>query len=373
MGGSIEGAPICRASRHGSQGKIVIGVGIVGCNYGRTVLVPAFRTDRRCEIVALAGSDGARAAEFARAANIARGLGDWRALVEDRAVGAVAIAVPPALQPEIARRALDAGKPVFVEKPLAADLAGAQAMLAAAQRSGRPTTIDFNFPELTSWRRAKALLDDGEIGRLRHVVVTWNVENQATRLRLENWKTRGDGGGGVLGNFVCHCFNYLEWFCGPINGLSARIFPLPGETTDNSAVLALAFASGAAGSLQMSCASFLGSGHRLEFYGEDGTLVLANPTADYFRGFKLAHARRDDDALRAVAVDDFDGEDVSDPRIVPVSRLVERFIDACENGGSPAPGFAEGYRVQCLLDAARRAHASGAWIEIGPDFGEDQP
>jgi predicted dehydrogenase len=351
----------------------VIGVGIVGCNYGRTVLVPAFRTDRRCEVVALAGSDGARAAELARAANIARGLGDWRMLVDDPAVTAVAIAVPPTLQPEIARRALHVGKAVFVEKPLAADLAGAQAMLAAAQRSGRPTTIDFNYPELASWRRAKAMLDGGEIGRLRHVVVSWNVENQATRLRLESWKTQGDGGGGILGNFICHCFHYLEWFCGPIRGLSARIFPLPDEKAHGSAVLALAFASGAGGSLQMSCASFLGSGHRLEFYGEEGSLILANPTQDYFRGFGLAHARRGDDALRPVAVDDFDGNAVADSRIVPVSRLVARFIEACENGGSPAPGFAEGYRVQQLLDAARRAHASGRWVEIGPDVGEARP
>src|SRR5262245_65528646 len=112
------------------RGEIaVIGIGIVGCNYGRTVLLPAFRADPRCEVVALAGTDAARAAELARAADVARGLGDWRALVEDRAVAAVAIAVPPDLQPEIARRALDLGKPVFVEKPLAADLAGAQAML----------------------------------------------------------------------------------------------------------------------------------------------------------------------------------------------------------------------------------------------------
>ena len=112
----------------------MIGVGIVGSNYGRTVLLPAFRTDPRCEVVALAGSDGARTAELARAANVARGFGDWRALIEDRAVAAVAVAVPPDLQPEVARRALDLGKPVFVEKPLAADLTAARAM----RRGGAP-------------------------------------------------------------------------------------------------------------------------------------------------------------------------------------------------------------------------------------------
>jgi predicted dehydrogenase len=347
----------------------VIRVGIVGCNYGRTVLLPAFRTEARCEVVALAGTDAARAAELARAANVAHGLGDWRALVEDRAVEAVAIAVPPDRQPEVARRALDLGKPVFVEKPLAADLAGAQAMLEAAHGSGKPTIIDFNFAELPSWRRAKSMLDDGAIGRLRHAVVTWNVENRAIRLHLESWKTRSDGGGGLLGNFVCHCFYYLEWLCGPIAGLGGRVFPLPDRDAESSIALALAFASGAGGSLQMSCASFLGSGHRVELYGDDGTLVLANPTADYFRGFGLMHGCRGDDALTAVPIEDADADQQSDSRIAPVSRLVRRFIDACETGASAAPGFAEGYRVQCLIDAARRAHASGRWIDIAAGEG----
>ncbi len=227
--------------------------------------------------------------------------------------------------------------------------------------------IDFNFPELPSWRRAKEILAGGGIGRLRHVVVTWNVENQATRLRLKSWKTRGDNGGGLLGNFVSHCFYYLEWFCGPIRGLDrARYFRCPIVTQDSSIALALAFASGAGGSLQMSCASFLGSGHRLEFYGDDGTLVLANPTADYFRGFELKQAHRSDRVLQPVEVADAEDDASSDSRIVPVSRLVRRFLDACSGGAASAPGLAEGYRVQQLIDAARRAHASGRWIDIAP-------
>ena len=131
----------------------MIGVGIVGCNYGRTVLIPAFRQDPRCEVVALAGTDTARAAELARAANVARGLGSWQAMVEEPAVAVIAVAVPPDLQPAIAQRALDLGKPVFLEKPLAADLAGARAILESARKSARPTIVDFNFPELPSWRR----------------------------------------------------------------------------------------------------------------------------------------------------------------------------------------------------------------------------
>ena len=207
----------------------MIRIGIVGINYGRTVQLPAFRADPRCQVVALAGSDAVRSAAVARETDVAKGYGDWRALVEDADVQAVAIATLPSLQAQIAIRALELGKPVFIEKPMANTLAAARAMLRQATQSRLPTMIDFNFTEIMAWLRAKAMLDAGAVGALRHVTVHWHVESRALQLRMRNWKTMGDDGGGVLGNFVSHCFHYLEWFCGPIAGLSARIGGLPSE------------------------------------------------------------------------------------------------------------------------------------------------
>src|SRR5260370_40620486 len=82
--------------------------------------------------------------------------------------------------------------------------------------------------------------------------------------------------------------------------------------------LALAFASGAGGSLQVSCASFHGSSHRLELYGEDGALVLANPTAAYFRGFVLRFARHGVDALKSIEIEDADEMPSTDSSLSPV-------------------------------------------------------
>ena len=93
-----------------------------------------------------------------------------------------------------------------------------------------------------AWRKAKAMLDDGAIGRLRHVVVTWNVENESTRRRLKNWKTSGGDGGGALGNFVSHSLHAFEWFCGPMTGLSARLSGLPDDPAmETTATASLAF------------------------------------------------------------------------------------------------------------------------------------
>jgi len=351
----------------------VIRLGIVGTNYGRTVQLPAFRADARCEVVALAGSDAARTAKLAREAGVAKAYGNWRELVEDAEVDAVAIATLPRLQAQIAIRALELGKPVFVEKPMASDLASAHAMLRQATLSRKATCIDFNFHQIIAWQHAKRMLDAGAVGALRHVVVNWHVESRAIQMRMRNWKTiGGDDGGGVVGNFISHCFHYLEWFGGSIAGLSARIGGLPGDAqTETTVAMALQYEAGPLVSLSMSCAAFQGTGHRIEFFGDDGTLVLHNAGADYMRGFEVFYAKRPARFERIPIIDPIDAQ-YPDGRIAPVSRLAKLFFDAMEKGASVQPGFAEGYRVQRLIDAARRSHRSGAWIAIaGADIGQE--
>lgn len=348
----------------------MIRLGIVGVNYGRTVLMPAFRADARCTVAALAGSNEARAAEHARVAGVPKAYGDWRALIADKDIDAVAIATVPSLQTEIALAALSAGKPVFAEKPMASTLEEARAMLDAANASGLPTGIDFNFHQITAWQKAKAMLDGGAIGKLRHVTVHWHVENYSIQNRMRNWKTLRNDGGGVLGNFISHCFHYLEWFAGPLAGLQARVGGLPGDNElDTTVAMALQYADGPLASLSMSCASFRGSGHRIEFYGEDGTLVLENRTADYMRGFVLSYAKRPGD-MAVVPVDDTDDAEHPDGRIAPASRLAVQFLDCVADPPrykpNAAPDFAAGYRVQQLIDAAQRSNREGRFIDVAP-------
>lgn len=340
----------------------MIRLGIVGCNFGRAVLLPAFRADPRCRVGALAGTDLKKVSEIAAAEGIAESFGDWRVVADHPDLDAIAIAVPPDLQPEIAIRALKAGKAVFAEKPLAANLETACAMRDQANVSGHPVMVDFEFCELPTWQRAKALIDDGALGALRHVVVTWQVENYATRTRLKSWKTDATAGGGALGNFISHCFYYLEYFCGPMSDMSASLFGLPGEepSSESSVSLAGTFKSGAAYMLSMSAAAYLGSGHRIEFYGEDGTLVLSNQTSDYMRGFELLHARRPAAALERVDVPDPDATCYPDGRVAPVSRLAKRFLDAIEAKSPAIPGIAEAVRVQKLIELARTSHQNNS-------------
>jgi predicted dehydrogenase len=245
-------------------------------------------------------------------------------------------------------------------------------MLKQASASRKPTMIDFNFHQIMAWQRAKSMLDANAIGTLRHVTVHWHVESRAIQMRMRSWKTVGDDGGGVLGNFISHCFHYLEWFCGPIAGLSARVSGLPDDKElETTVAMAIQLAAGPLVSLSMSCASFLGAGHKIEFFGEDGTLVLHNPTADYMRGFDLMHAKRSATAIERIPVQDPVDAKYPDGRIAPVSRLAKMFFDAIETGTTASPGFAEGYRVQMLIDAARRSHQQGKWIDVAHETAKE--
>ncbi len=338
-------------------------VGIIGIGYGQAVLLPAFRLDPRCEVVAICASQAERAAKVAEKLNIPRAVGDWRELVSDPQIAALAIATQPALQTEIAQAALAQGKHLFCEKPLAHDRTTALEMTQAAEQAKIANMVDFEFPEVAAWQQTKTILTGGGIGSLRHAAVSWNVETYANKMKLESWKTAAESGG-TLNSFVSHTFYYLEWLLGPIVRLSARLLRAPDDfrSGDTLAALILELASGAAVTVSVSGAAFLGNGHRLEFYGDDGTLWLDNPTADYTRGFRVWHGTRQTNRLEDVTAPVVAAE--GDGRIEAVGPLVRRFVDWAEGGAPQRPNFRDGLRVQQLLEAARQSDESRAWVEL---------
>ena len=346
-------------------------VGVVGIGFGQAVLVPAFQAEARCVVKALCASSPERAQAVASRLRIPRAYGDWREAVADPDLDILAIATPPSLQPAIVLAALAQGKHIFCEKPLATTLQDAAETVTAARRAKVAHMVDFQFPAIEEWQRAKSLLDSGSLGSLRHALVSWQVETQVNRLGLDSWKSRREEGGGTLNLFVSHTFHYLEWLLGPIQRLSAHLF-FPGHTAarqqgDTLAHLCLLLEDGTPISVSVSSDAVLGSGHRLEIYGDRGALVLENPTKDYARGFRLLHGTRDNGYLELLPVAGVEpGE--GDGRIFAVKHLVERFVNWIQQGIPANPNLEDGYRVQCLLEAANSAHATGSWVEVSREW-----
>jgi predicted dehydrogenase len=338
-------------------------IGIVGLGFGRQVLLPAFRADSRCEVTALCGGHADKALAAAQAAGVPKAFGDWKALVADAEIDAVAIAAPPNVQAEAALAAARAGKHLFCEKPLALNSAQARAILAAAANRKLAHAIDFEFPEVEAWQKAKEALESGALGRIRHVALAWRVETYAYRAQTSGWKVSTEAGGGTLSNFAPHTFHYLEWLFGPLARLAARLSPAD-AAADARVDLWGEFAAGFPVTVSIAADAFLGSGHKLEVYGDAGSLALENRAADYIRGFTLAVGRREAGAFSTIPT--VDGDAAVDGRIAPVGRIVRRFLDGIERGTPVTPGLGEGVRVQQLIDAARLAHRSGGWQAVTP-------
>ena len=331
------------------------------------MIAPAFRLDARCRIEAIAGSSKEKASKAAESLGIPRRFGDWRELVKSPELDAVAIALPPALQPQVAMAALCADKAVFCEKPLAASLQEARELVAVARDSKVVGMVDFIFPEIAAWQEAKRILDEGGLGALRQAVLVWYVETEGNRLGLEGWKNHTAEGGGLVNMFLPHSFHYLEWLFGPVTSVSANLFKAPDDprSGETGAVMALTMENGMTVAVTANSASFDGEGHRLTVYGNDGTITLYSPTADYVKGFTLSMRKRTDDEAKRQPVSDAIDAFGKDGRIVAVGRLASRFLDGlATDGPPPKPNLDDGLRAQILLDAAFRSHETGDRIDV---------
>jgi predicted dehydrogenase len=327
-------------------------------------MVPAFRRDPRCEVVALCSASEESAKKYAAALSIARAFSNYSDMLSQMPLDAVAIAVPPSAQADIVLAAVSAGVGVLAEKPLATSLSLAKTMLVRAQAAGIVHCVDFLFPELETWQQARSLVASGALGRLRHIMLDWRFESYDNAHRKSQWKTSAADGGGVLSHFGSHALYNIEWLVGPIASLNAQLDRASDLEArgDTLATMAIRLVDGASGSISLCNAAVHGSGHRIEIYGESGALVLENRTMDPVVGFHLAHGSRGKN-LEFVAEEKPNArESGEDHRVAPLSRLVRRFLDAVLTGSQVRPSFEDGARVQTLLDAARTSFAGGGLV-----------
>jgi predicted dehydrogenase len=336
-----------------------IGVGIVGLGFGARVQLPGFRRLERegVRVVAVCARDGAAARRVAEREGVPRAYDDWRALVADEEVQLVSVATPPAAHREVALAALEAGKAVLCEKPLAVTAAEAGELEAAADAAGVPAMVDFEFRGVPAFRRASELLDEDAIGRVLELDVAWHIPSRLRAAGDTSWKDDAEAGGGALLSLGVHSFDYVEWLLGPVARLAGWARTLLGRgSSDDACAALLELADGTPVTLSVSTVAAAGQGHVLRFFGEEGSLTLANPElGDYMRSFRL----------------DRDGEPVlvpeptaEDGRIAPFTELARELVAAMRKGREPAPSFREGARAQRLAEAVRQSGASGAWVTV---------
>ena len=211
---------------------------------------PGFQQAERSSLVAVMRRDGEKAADYARRHGVPRWYDDAEALIHDPDVDAVYVATPPDSHRDYAVRVLAAGKPVYVEKPMARTAAECEDVLAAAERSGQPVFVAYYRRAMPRFVTVKRLLEDGAIGEVHAVVVHASKPSALADGADVPWRVRPEvAGGGLFVDLASHTLDLLDHLLGPVarvTGYAARF----GRVTAAEDVVSASFEleSGALGS-----------------------------------------------------------------------------------------------------------------------------
>jgi predicted dehydrogenase len=397
-----------------------LGVGIVGHAFMGRAHSQAWRTvDRvfdlplRPRMAAICGRDQAATKAAADRLGWAAVESDWRALIARDDVQLIDIVAPGHLHAPIAIAALQAGKHVLCEKPLANTLAEAEAMSAAADAafpSGARAMVGFNYRRVPALALARRLVEQGRIGTLRHVravyLQDWLVDPDSPL----TWRLQADqAGSGALGDLGAHIVDLARFLTGDeITGVSAVSATFVEErpladgfgdasatgnasatgtgdasrtgtsrtgrvTVDDAVVFSARFRSGALGSFEATrYAAGRKNGLRIELNGSAGSIA-----------FDLERLNE----LEFYDGDDTDGGSTAGFRRILVTEPEHPYLSgwwppghiigwehtfthqardlltAIAEGRPPTPSFGDGLAVQRVLDAAARSAASGSGWE----------
>lgn len=345
-----------------------INLGIVGANFATNVHLPACRLNKNCHVAAISANNLEKTTLIAKKHNIPKVYKHWQEMLLDPNIDAIAIAVPPWIQPQIILAALKNNKAVFAEKPLAINLADAKKITNLAKKNNLANMINFSFAGSPAFIATKEILHNNYLYNpkdIRYININWQTETQTSlEKNSKHWKTKDHLGGGVLFNFASHVLFYLEWLLHPayikINSIIAKSSNLLGKSLGSNLLqLSAKLSNGSIINILISTAAFLGSGHKIEIYGDNASLILEN-TTKIMSGFTLKCGDRSDNSWKNIDINhkfkNFSNKakvsktNVSDERIIPTARLFDKFIDWVITGNSHNPNFQDGLRVNFLID-----------------------
>ena len=278
-------------------------------------------------------------------------------LLRQPGLDAVCITTPSGLHFEPAMAAIRAGKHLMIEKPLDSTVEGTDHILREAASAGVRVASVFQARFSDAARAVKAAIQEGRFGRvvLASCYVKWN---RATEY-YTGWKGKlsEDGGGAVI-NQAIHGVDLLQWFAGmPVEVFgwtTQRVHPIESEDT---AVAALKFASGAFGTIEASTALWPGWSRRIEICGEHGSAVMED---DDITRWDFRVARPEDEKLRTIRESAAMGTGAAVPMNIKIEgdqRQIQDFIDSIRE---KRPFFVEGREARNAVALVRALYESAA-------------
>lgn len=369
-----------------------IGIGLIGTGFMGQSHAMAYRAAAgilpglpRPRLVAVADvhADAARAA--AARFGFERHTTDWRDLVSDPAIGAIAITTPNVLHEEMALAAVAAGKHVHCEKPLAPTAAAARVMTAAAEAAGVVTQVGFNYLKNPLLTLARDMISGGELGTV-YSFRGIHAEGFMSDPDVPHaWRLDPSGGPGALGDIGSHAIALARFLLGPISDVSADLETViadrpiaPGATqrkpvlVDDIARLTVRFGRGCRGTIE---ANWVATGRTMQLgfdvHGSRGALSF---TQERFNELLFHRAGGDPRHAGYVRIE-------AGPQHAPYGHFcvapghqlgfndlktieVAEFLGAIGGGPRPASDFREALEVQRVIDAALSSAREARWVAI---------
>jgi predicted dehydrogenase len=190
-----------------------LNVGVVGLGYAGTTHMKAFSKHPDTKLLAIAGKELDRLPVLAAEFDVEITAGDWEDLVQNPDIRIISIATPNSLHHPIAVAALEAGKHVFCEKPLAITAEQAEQMVAAAKANDRILEVAFNYRRRADIGMARELVSLGKLGRVYHSRVSW--KRRAGIPGINSWFTSAQlAGGGAAIDLGPHLIDSLLYMLG---------------------------------------------------------------------------------------------------------------------------------------------------------------
>jgi len=193
--------------------------GIIGCGDVTEVKSgPGFQKARGSELVAVMRRNGKLAEDYARRHGVPRWYDKAESLIADNHVDAVYVATPPSSHKDYVLAVARAGKPVYVEKPMALNYAECQEMIRACENARVPLFTAFYRRALPRFLKVKSLIDEGEIGTVLGVSVRlYQSPSKEDREGVKQWRVDPNiAGGGYFVDLGSHVIDLLQYMVGPI-------------------------------------------------------------------------------------------------------------------------------------------------------------
>jgi predicted dehydrogenase/threonine dehydrogenase-like Zn-dependent dehydrogenase len=315
-------------------------IGIIGAgNFTKAVVAPTLKK-LKAEVKYIASAGGLTGTLTAKKFGIANSTTDYRTILEDEDVDAVIITTRHDAHAALTVEALDAGKHVFVEKPLALNYQELEAVEAALKRNNQSLTVGFNrrFSPFIQDAKKQLATDSSPI----NVIATMN----AGFIPTDSWVHDPEIGGGRIIGEACHLIDLISFLTGSIvekvvmNAHGAA----PSAHTDNASI-SLKYKNGSVGTINyFSNGSKAYSKERVEVYSQNRTMVIDNFRKSKYYGFKSSGMSRRQDKGHYTQF--------------------EKFLKNIKEGGEAIIPVSDIMNTSRAALAAVKSLQTGTWVQV---------